>query len=379
MDESFLLTDYGPARARFRALAQAAGATLETHVDETAQGPAGEDLALDIAWTGPEEAAHVVLCTSGMHGLEAPVGSAIQAAWLAGGGPARLKPGTAVCLVHALNPWGFAHAARCTAANVDLNRNWLDFGGTLPRNPEYRHIRDLIRLPDFSPASLTRLAADYARLKDDLGPARLAIAVNHGQYEDPEGLQYGGLAPEFGSRVVMARVIPRLRRARHVGLLDWHTGVGAYGETAYLVSGGIEGAGGARAMRAWGEAAVRGWKRSATETEIEADQARLGPPAKKNGQLYQELPGWLPDAAVTGGIIEFGTEKPGSFERLMLGVLYELWLRFRDRGDRHAPRHADHLATMREAFVPADLAWRRMVVREGPRLLEALIAGSGPL
>lgn len=369
-----IIEDYASARARFLALAKSAGADVKSHT-HVVRGPKGEDLALDVAWFGPADAPKVFLCTSSMHGLEGPVGSAAQAAWIASGAPERLPRDVAVCLVHALNPWGFAYFARCTENNVDLNRNWLDFKGPPPQNPEYRYIRDLIRMRTFTAEAIGDLARGYEEVRAKLGAGRLSIAVNHGQYEDPQGLQFGGRAPEFGHRMVREHVLPRLSHARDVGLLDWHTGVGDYGETAYLITHGIDAALGARAVAWWGEENVRNWRRSPTEAEVEADVAGNNLPKKKLGQLYHELPHFLPNARVSGGIIEFGTEKPGSFEKLMLATLYELWLRFDNRGDRFAPAHRAHLETMREAFVPQDPAWRRMVIDKGPHLMDQVVAG----
>ncbi|NWH08753.1 MAG: DUF2817 domain-containing protein [Alphaproteobacteria bacterium] len=375
MNEQSLLDDYAAARRRFLALAQEKGARIESHVNAGLKGKAGEELATDIAWFGREDAERVFLCTSGMHGLEGPVGSAIEAAWLSEGGPGRLPANVAVCLVHALNAWGFSHFARCTENNVDLNRNWADFSKELPVNAEYTHIRDMIRLKRVDEPAIAGLIADYERLKRELGPGRLSLAVTQGQYEDPRGLQFGGRAPEFGVRVFCAHVLPRLQGAREVGLLDWHTGVGDFGEVAFLVTGGIDSEAGRRAAAWWGEARVRGWRRSPTEEEVERDVAANSLARKKFGQLYHRLPELLPNARVAGGIIEFGTERPGSFERLMLATMYELWLRFEHRGDRFAPEHAVHLATMREAFVPSDAGWRSKVLDEGPRLMQQVIDG----
>ncbi len=48
--------------------------------------------------------------SSGLHGVEGYFGSAVQLAWLHGvrAGCIRIPSGTAVVLVHAVNPHGFA-------------------------------------------------------------------------------------------------------------------------------------------------------------------------------------------------------------------------------------------------------------------------------
>lgn len=365
--------EYRAARAQFGLLARKAGAQVEHYQNEAVRGPFGEALITDVAWLGPEDASRVLLCSSGMHGLEGSAGSAAQCAWLASA-PV-LPKGVAVCLVHALNAWGFAHIARCTENNVDLNRNFMDFGKALPGNPHYHNIRDLIRMKDVGPQSLGRLMADHERLVASIGPAALAYAVNAGQYEDAEGLAYGGREAEFGHRVIRDHVLPKLRAASYVGLIDWHTGVGAYGEVAFLPTTGVGTPAWERAGAWWGRERVAGWKRSSMEAAIEADEAESGLTVHKDGQLRFALARRLPNAQVTGAVIEFGTEKEGDFATLALMTMYERWLRFVDGGDRHAPQHRAHLERALSCFAPDDAAWRGLVLGEGPRLMDQAIVG----
>ncbi len=364
--------EYRAARAQFGLLARKAGASVERYENPAARGPFGEALVTDVAWLGRQDASRVFLCTSGMHGLEGSAGSAAQCAWL--DAKPVLPSGVAVCLVHALNAWGFAHIARCTENNVDLNRNFMDFGRPLPANPHYHHIRDVIRMKDVGPQSIGALMADHQRLAAAIGPAALAYAVNAGQYEDAEGLAFGGNGPEFGHRVVRDHVLPKLGHASHVGLIDWHTGVGAYGEVAFLPTTG-QGPAWERAAAWWGRARVAGWKRSSMEAAIEADEAQSGLTVHKDGQLRFALARLLPQAEVTGAVIEFGTEKEGDFAKLALMTMYERWLKFVDRGDRHAPQHRAHLETALSCFAPDDADWRALVLAQGPRLMDQAIAG----
>jgi len=365
--------EYRAARQQFLIAARAAGAEIESYENPIGCGPHGEALVTDVAWLGSRDANRMFLCSSGMHGLEGSAGSAAQCAWLAAK-PA-LPSGVAVCLVHALNAWGFAHIARCTENNVDLNRNFMDFAKALPANPHYHHIRDVIRMKDVGPQAIGRLMADHQRLVGAIGAAALAYAVNAGQYEDAEGLAYGGSGPEFGHRVVRDHVLPKLRQASHVGLIDWHTGVGAYGEVAFLPTTGQGTPAWERAASWWGAQRVAGWKRSSMEAEIEADEVQTGLTVHKDGQLRFALARLLPHAEVTGAVIEFGTEKEGDFAKLALVTMYERWLRFVDRGDRQAPHHQAHLKTALACFAPEDPEWRSLVLREGPRLMDQAIAG----
>jgi hypothetical protein len=56
-------------------------------------------------------------------------------------------------------------------------------------------------------------------------------------------------------------------------------------------------------------------------------------------------------------------------------TMYERWLRFVDRSDRHAPQHRAHLETALSCFAPDDAKWRTLVLGEGPVLMDQAIAG----
>ena len=86
---------------------------------------------------GADDAQALLIVSSGCHGIEGYCGSGLQVALLRDGAlRARARDaGVALLLVHAMNPWGFSHGRRVTFENVDLNRNFVDFGRSLPLNP----------------------------------------------------------------------------------------------------------------------------------------------------------------------------------------------------------------------------------------------------
>ena len=84
--------DYRSARSRFRASARARGFRLEAlAIDE------GEDWTVDVAIGGDPDPDRLVVVSSGLHGVEGSLGSAIQAALLESGREAavaaRVRPG----------------------------------------------------------------------------------------------------------------------------------------------------------------------------------------------------------------------------------------------------------------------------------------------
>ena len=366
--------DYEVARRRFLAAVEAAGARLTACVHPSLRTPGGAELAVDLAWLGPLDAKRVLLATSGMHGFEGPAGSAVQSAWLETSGR-DLPDGIAVLLVHALNPWGFAWVSRLTENNVDLNRNFVDWSQAVPINPYYSHVRDTIRIADLSPQTLARLMGEQIKLAKDLGPAAARIAVDFGQYEDVQGISFGGDGREFGHQVMQDHVVPMLAKAQQIGLIDWHTGVGAYGEVAVLPIDGPDSENAKRLEGWWGRALVQDWKRSDLEDDIEKDPNFANLPQIKTGQMNQALARWLPDAQITGAVVEFGSEKEGALPDLILVTLYERWLRFVHKGDRMASEHQVFRDTARRCFVPEEASWRDLVLTEGPKLLNQAVTG----
>ena len=195
--QRFFSADYAVARSRFRAAAKAAGARL-IPLGLEANGPAGEKLTIDIAWFGAEQPRQVLLHSSGLHGVEAFAGSAIQLQWMANG-IAPLREDTAVVLVHVMNPYGMAWLRRFNENNVDLNRNFLPPGAPYEGVPDgYDQLNSFL-----NPASPPSWDFYYARagwLVLRHGMSTLKQAIARGQYEYPKGLFYGGDALEEGPR-----------------------------------------------------------------------------------------------------------------------------------------------------------------------------------
>ena len=129
---------YSQARAKFLAAVDKGGARLLSSHINPAKGPDGEDCITDVAWIGPDNARKLLILVSGTHGIEGYAGSGCHVAWLNEGWFARVAPkDTAVLLIHAINPHGFAWGRRANEDNIDLNRNFIDHARPRPENPDY--------------------------------------------------------------------------------------------------------------------------------------------------------------------------------------------------------------------------------------------------
>src|SRR5216684_7611419 len=108
--QSCFSRDYFTARARFRDAVLRAGGSL-TALAIAAKGPGDEELTIDIAWFGAESPKGVLVHSSGVHGVEAFAGAAIQVQWL-DEGIRDVPEGCAIFLVHVVNPYGMAWLRR---------------------------------------------------------------------------------------------------------------------------------------------------------------------------------------------------------------------------------------------------------------------------
>ncbi len=78
-------------------------------------------LFIDFAVKESSKKNKIIFLVSGTHGVEGYLGSAAQLLFIKEFLP-KLR-GVSVCLIHALNPFGFVHDRRVNENNVDLNRN----------------------------------------------------------------------------------------------------------------------------------------------------------------------------------------------------------------------------------------------------------------
>ena len=135
--------NYTQARQAFRDAASDAGAATQTY-HNPATGPGGISLSTETARLGPRESERLLIALSGTHGVECFCGSGLQVGLLRSGLGAEAARDTAILLIHAINPSGFAWVRRVNEDNVDLNRNFVDHGKPHPANAGYEELREAI-------------------------------------------------------------------------------------------------------------------------------------------------------------------------------------------------------------------------------------------
>jgi hypothetical protein len=344
--------DYFDARDRFRRLAGTGASVLPISV----RGPLGESLTIDIAWMGARDARCILLVTSGLHGVEGFAGSAVQCALLAK--PPALTEDTAVVLVHALNPWGFAHLRRVNESNVDLNRNFIAAGD--PRTGSstlYATLDPLLnpRSPPRADAFLLRMTAYIVRY----GYSACRQAIAEGQYEFARGLFYGGENLEEGPSLFMEWLQSSMSHASRVLVLDLHTGLGSFGIQSLL----------AEADMSPGRAAQLG---QMLGIRVQGGGGKANPGGfSTRGSLAGAVRRCLAQSNTEFFTVEHGTY-PGL--KLVHALREEnRWHHYGDGSTAHSSKQR-----LAEVFAPADEHWRNRVLAAGERLLRAgaaVIAG----
>jgi len=337
---------YAEARQKFLTAVQAAGLDAHGH-PHPMLGRDGEALAMDVVRDGPRDASRVLIISSACHGVEGYCGSGIQisllqdAAWR----QAARDAGVAVLYIHALNPYGFSWWRRTTHENVDLNRNFHDFNGPLPKNPGYDELAALLVPPTWPPAP--EVTAAIGRFVAERGERALQEAVSGGQYDHPEGLFYGGRNPTW-SHVTLRHVLQdHGRRCNRLAWIDLHTGLGPSGHGELIYAGADDTVALARARRWFGP-----------RVTSMMDGTTVSAPL--TGLMWNAAREECAQAETTGVAIEYGTVPVMD---VITALRADQWLELHpETGDEQRRAIKQQ---MRDAFYTDTDEWKQKVVAQG--------------
>ncbi len=337
----------------FRMRAKRHKAAFEIHAHPANGGRLGL-LETGVLRFGDENADTVVFLTSGVHGVEQAAGSWCQFDLIDREVLAELPGGIAVVLIHAINPWAAAARRRNTEENVDLCRNFVDFGAALPDPLDsYRALQPLF---DASPAEADAADVALADFAAEQGVPAFYAAVMSGQYRDPDGIGFGGQGPTWARRTLEAIMLDHAGNARRVYALDYHTGVGPYAYGSII--GMQTGARLRRARQVFGD-----WVLAPREN----------PPAgfiDVTGHSTDGYEALFPSADVMAGVLEVGTFAQEVFTRRLLAE---------HRMTRAHGAESDHpdLARARrnlvDFFIPGDAHWRAYLRHRGAQAFAQIL------
>jgi hypothetical protein len=345
----YFSADYSTARTRFRDAVAKAGGRLDV-LPLDATGPEGERLTIDIGWFGSDSPERVLVHTSGLHGVEAFPGSAIQLQFL--DELPETQQDTAFVIGHVLNPYGMAWLRRFNENSVDLNRNFLSEGEAYEGAPAAYPRFDSFLNPASSPSrDFFWLRAAYLIVR--YGLPMLKESIVSGQYDYPQGLFFGGKKLEQGARLYQEWVQEHLGMAERVVALDIHTGLGKSGEDTLLVEEDAY----ERARGLFGD-------------RVAPFDAHRGVAYEIFGGLHLMVPRVLPNARVDFVGQEFGTYNP-------IHVLHAL--REENRWHHHGGGDVSHptKTALKEAFCRDQSSWKLKVLRRGRELIKQGVLALG--
>lgn len=354
-NEDYYPADYFTARDRFLSASTAAGFEHQS-LPIVAPSPNDQPLTIDVAYRPAEHPASALVISSGLHGVEAPLGAAVQLAFLnqIATNPAWRPPeNCSIILLHALNPFGFAWRRRFNEDNVDLNRNFL------LAEQEY------VGAPNLSGSFRTALTPAGMHRRFGFWPARMAyLAMRHGlgsfwqtlpvgQYDYPDWLFFGGRAPSQTAEQLDRSLPALLSGVLDVVHLDFHTGLGRWAECELLLSESER-----PEIAAW-------WSQWFAESRIK--------PAAATATSYVVRGGFGPwlqsrfaNCNYRYAVAEFGTYSP---RRVIQALADEV--RWHNQLTSKSSDQARH--RLAEMFVPRDPRWRAKSLETGLKLVRRAI------
>ena len=335
--------------------------THERFVNPNAEGPGGEELSTDVGWFGPTDASRLFISICGTHGQEYFAGAATQLSWLASDGPSLLPDGVAVLLVHGHNAYGAAHFSRGNENFVDLNRNYRDFSKPVRDNPLYGELFDLLFSKAVDAHSLDDAIARYHQFMKSQDPTAAMTAMGGGQVSHPSGTIYAGDEEQWSTSTLKTIIGKYACKAEKAAIIDWHTGLGAYGALTVLQDLPV----GSEEYR---------WACAWWSGRLEVDEIyESGTMPDFVGHVCDGVADQMRAAGVTvvQTVIEIGTFDN---DAVIKALLIDRWLRF-ECEDVAAPSAVELRTRMMEALSPSLPDWQRMVAGDSQKFYRNSITG----
>jgi hypothetical protein len=193
----------------------------------------GVDPGLSIDWlTAPaiKTQQNLVILSTGEHGVEGFVGSAMLQMFIEEFLPHLNPNDTGLLLIHAINPWGMANRERNNASNIDLNRNFIASDHYDPLfNPTYDQLRSLLvpqRRIDSVAGETLRFFSTLLGAITRHGISVIKEGTLMGQYRHPQGVYFGGHDRQEETGVLMDLLENAMADYQNIVHLDMHTGYG---------------------------------------------------------------------------------------------------------------------------------------------------------
>ena len=225
--EAFL-TGYDEVRTHLQQMMGTLGAESYSHpIDES------DGLYIDTYYfpsTGQQT--NLILLTTGVHGMEGYIGSAMLDVFFTNIYPNINRHSTGILVVANVNPYGMKYMRRYNENNVDLNRNFiLDWDSfDLSTNKDYPKVDTFLGPTGAIGNAFWHEAGFYLSLGYNAvtqGASTVSDALLGGQYEYPQGVYYGGNGDE-ASTAYLKGVFAQCLEGDYENIvhIDIHSGYG---------------------------------------------------------------------------------------------------------------------------------------------------------
>jgi Protein of unknown function (DUF2817) len=345
---------YSSARAQLLLLLERLASLQIQHKEYLCPGktPNGEQLVTDAIWLGPENATKVLVLLAGTHGVEGFVGSAVELDHISliANGQLSIPTDTAVLVVHALTPWGYAWLRRCDEDGVDLNRNAVNFSEPFSENAAYAAFRKAL-----SSADKEQRKHIFAEFERQHGRNELEMAISGGQYTDPTWPFYGGKKPAHG-RIVTEDLTHQYKlHERDLAVIDLHSGLGPYGYGEIICDHNPTSPGVRVAQHWYGDSVTL--PALGTSSSV----PKIG--------LMDYMWHAIMNERSCHVTLEFGTYPTDQLFEVLLRD-HQLWAQPDNLQER-----LEHSKLMRQHFCPNDDAWKAMVLFRARQVIDQALQG----
>lgn len=332
---------------------------ITSHVTARDQGI---ELAIDLAvQEAVKSGRNLLFVSSGVHGIEGFVGSAVQQMILRDF-LHRFNDYTTVALIHALNPYGFYKRRRVNEHGVDLNRNFLDhpadFGVDDKKQEKVSDALQDMLAPQRKRTSeiheLSKFGLHFIDALRKFGYSAAQNAIAGGQYKHPNGLFYGGRQPEKSVAIFRSIIEGLAQGYENVVFIDLHTGFGTNGSDSYITLARADSQGFRRLQKIF--------------PNLQSASHSLG-----RGEIYR----------VKGSASEYAANhsKSGSFYDIALdfNTIHPLFILYRMIAENQVNSHGatDEIRErvnrqFMESFFPSDPKWRAQAIENSRDLIEKI-------
>ncbi len=347
VNSTYYSANYSEARRRFTEAVSLAGAHLSTY-DIPADSE--NDLAIDVASIGPDGAPTVVV-SSGVHGVEGFLGSAVQLALLTQLSQLPNSLNIRYILIHSLNPFGFAQLRRFNEDNVDLNRNFHAHAKDYHGAPDGYAILNGFLNPQSPPSRFEPVKLKAAWQVASKGMQTLKRVIAGGQYEFPSGIFFGGHRPCRSTQIVFDNCDQWIGASSRIIHLDFHSGLGKFGKYKLLLTDRTKADQSPWYADTFGAHNVERLGQETTAYQVSGlfDQWTLDHFSSRDYRF---------------GCVEFGTYGP---TRVLAAIRAEN--RVHHYAAKNSKAYRSAKAELLECFCPHDVAWRNQIVESGLEII----------